>query len=207
MAVQTDPRFTPELLAKINTEMAKQNIGDLAKWNATKSILTDAKIAYQRNCMVTEVMVSRFNRDGLGLNAFNVHQALATVTAVGTDIEHLHKAIAFELPAVGDMRSDELASNQRLIAGSDGLLAELTGNERLCWVACSHFTAACEAILAGCRTCEESLKDSDGNLNRMTICREDEVMERILDHGFTWTMIPALQWSFFLSPRPWHSAR
>ncbi len=187
--MKADNRFTAEMIEKINA-ILESDIGDLAKWNKIVKIFKASKIAYTRKCKVGEVMVSKYNRDGLGLNAYNVHEVLATVLAIGTDLEHLHKATAFELSGVGALRDEEIKFNENLILNANGLLAELTGDERLCSVASSHFTASLRALIAGTRTSEESLKDSSGRLNRIQLTKNDEVMRQILDEGFIWTIIP-----------------
>ena len=189
-AAQADTRFTSEIIAKINSIMNNEKFGDLAKWNKVLSIFKEAKIAYSRNAKITEVLVSPKNRDGLGLNAYNVHECLATVLAIGTGHEHLREATAFEMCAVGGLRDEQITFNRQLISAAGGLLADLSGEERLCSISCSHFTAGCRALLAGCRTTEESLKDPSGSLNRIQLTTNDDEMGKILDEGFEWTIVP-----------------
>ena len=189
-ALQTDKRFTPEIIAAIEEVVDAENMGALTKWNKITEILFKAKIAYKRVCKIREVFIHPKNRGGLGINPFNAHETLATVHEIGCDKDHLRKAAAFEMQAVGEARDAQIAFNMRQIEAAAGLLADATGEERLLSVSCSHFTAALRAVAAGCETPEERLKDPSGRLNVSQLCANDSALQDVIENGYEFTVIP-----------------
>ena len=161
-----------------------KEMGILTRWNKILQIFLKAKIAFKRVVQIREVLVHPHNRSGLGLNPHNVHETLATIKTTGCDPDHLKKATAFEMAPVGQSRDEQIKFNQNLVDSAQGLLADLSGDERLLSVACSHFTAGCRASVAGCLTNEEELKDPNGRINILQLCQKDDAMMDVVNNGF-----------------------
>ena len=186
---EVDHRFTKEIIDSVNS-IVTEKCGMLSKWNRILKILLDNKIAYRRLVGIAEVMVHPSNRSGMGVNAYEVHMKLLAILKVGADVDLLQKATAFEMAPTGPARSVQVQFNEGLVKSSLGLLAPLTGDERLLSVACSHTTAGFRAAKANCRTSEEELA-TDMKLNGQSIAEQDGEMARILDDGFEWCIIPS----------------
>ena len=152
--------------------------------------MSKAKVAYKRAVHIREVLVHPQNRSGLGVNPHNVHETLSTIKSTGCDKEHLKKATAFEMAPVGANRDAQLNFNHKLVENSEGLMAGVSGDERLLSVACSHFTAGCRASQAGCITHEPLLQDPNGRINVIQLCQNDEVMADVLQNGYGWVILP-----------------
>ena len=118
-----------------------------------------------RHVHPSEMMVSMYNRTGLMVTGFDVHTKLAAIMRAGVDTPT--DAWGFEhCPVAGDPLHDEqVAAMRQCIERSNGLLAPLTGAERVCMIATNHCGQAARATLAGCRTILEELKDVNGCLN------------------------------------------
>ena len=188
MAVSNhDARFTVEVKSRVD-DLLQSTGGALAKWNKILGVLSEAKIAYTRNVMVSELFTHPRNRSGLGVNPHNCHANLSVICAVGADRGHLSKACAFEMFADGPRRQHQVDFNLNMIAQSEGLLASPTGEERLLTVSCSHFSAACKAVVASCRTPEPPLQDANGGLNLLSIGSAE--LRDIIEKGFAFTILP-----------------
>ena len=161
------------------------------RWNRILEVLLEHKLAWYRDGVpVAEVMVHPRNRSGLGINPFHVHSHIKDICAVGCDKEYLLKATAFESGDPGFAEHGaHLGFNQDLVESAAGLLAPLTGHERLASVATSHFTAGCRAIIAGCKTPEQEMADVNGCLNISQIESFDPVYARTIKDGWRWCII------------------
>ena len=184
-----DARFNAGMISKIN-EIRQSKVGTLTKWNDILKILVVAKIAYSRHVKINELLVHPKNRGGLGLNAHNVHQTMQDVKTAGADTDHLRKATAFEMYPMGPEKEAQLEFNSRLITLADGLLAPMTGDEKLLTVACSHFSAGCRAAVHGCRTDVPDIKDQNGCINLAVLCDKDVTFKQIIEGGFAFTIVP-----------------
>ncbi len=187
--------FDPNMVAMINAILkdSSEDVGALTKWNQILRILFEYRIPYKRMVKLCELLVHPKNRGGLGLNAHDAHEILAKVKRVGADLEHLRKACAFEMSPLGVVRQSQIDFNKKLVASSQGLLAPVTGEERLLTVACSHFSAGCRAAVAGCKTNEQSLQGPDNTINLQALCTGDKnkVFTEIIANGFEFLIIPA----------------
>ena len=132
------------------------------------------------------MLVHPKNRDGLGINVFNAHGCIEKVKAAGCDLDHLKKATAFEA------RPEHAEFNEQLIERADGMMAPLTGAEKVSTVACSHFSQGCRACLASCCTSVASLQDDNGNLNCQKLVGEDMMFKKVMTEGFPMLIIPAI---------------
>ena len=164
--------------------------GSLTKWNKLFKRLMQSNIPYRIRLAIWDILVHPENRGGLGLNAFNVHQTMATVKSIGADPAAVHMATCFEMAPDGAERKAQVAFNQNLIGGANGLLAPLSGRERVCSVACSHFTAGCRASEHSCHTPEGSLKDVNGRINLIQLCEDDLDLKDLITRGWDWWVLP-----------------
>jgi hypothetical protein len=191
-----DSRFTAEVVGEVRSIMAEKG-GALGKWNRIKSVFEKHHVLSIRTAHPDEVMVHPKNRGGLGLNAHEVHRVLAAVKRIEGDKSQVTTATAFEIAPDAETSSKQRAFNSAIIAGSAGLLAPLTGRERLLSVSCSHFTAACRAVQHGCRSDHESLVGADGHMHIGAVANNDEVLADLISNGFQWQIIPAVAEQIF----------
>ena len=185
----TRTQMTDELRGRTQALLDNKKVGVLSKWNQILEWLLSTKIAYVRKVLISELSVHPLNQNGLGVDAYNVHSTLDKVRDMGADAGKLRQAAAFELRSEPDERDAQLAFMQKLVDAADGMLAKLSGNERLLTVSSSHFSQACRAIKAGCRTPEPKLQDPEGNLNELRICGADEVLKDLINNGWTFVII------------------
>ena len=112
----------------------------------------------KNNLMYKDVLHSKFvlchpkNRGSLGLNPYNCHLNLASVYRVGANPAELHGAVAIEISAKRGAKECEIRSNEQFVRLAGGLLAPLSGAERVLSVGCGHMAGACRAANAACRT-------------------------------------------------------
>ena len=189
--------MSSELYDQIHTLLDNKKAGVLTTWNQILAGLLQAKVAHTRVVRVSELVVHPLNRKGLGVNAYNVHSTLDKVRTMGADKKKLKQAAAFEMSSDAGKRDEQLAFMQRLIDGAGGMLAPLSGDERLMTVAASHFSQACRAVKAGCRTPEPNLKDAAGNLNEIHVCGSDAELTKLINVGWNFVIIPEFVESLF----------
>ena len=171
-------------------DIMRSDVGKLTRWNKILEIFKQHNLCYVRLVKISECLVHRLNRGGLGLNAYNAHKTLAVIKAVGCDREHLKKATAFEFPSDAAELKLHMDCNRGLISGADGLLAPMSGQERLLTVACSHTVAGFRAAAAGCRSSEPSLQHDAGKINMESLTSSDPVMKDVIDNGLEFLIIP-----------------
>ena len=157
-----DARITPSLVAEVQSIIDGQG-GSLTKFNRIMAIFASKKITYKAILSIWDALVHPDYRSGLGLNVFDCHKTLKSVKITGADRRALHRACAFEMAPIGAERTQQIEFNEQLIARSSNYLAKLRGQERVCSVSCSHFTAGCRAAVDSCPTTEEVLQDKNGN--------------------------------------------
>ena len=110
------------------------------------------KLSYRVKLHTSQVMCHPKNRGGLMLNPYNAHKNLDTVHKVGANMKELHAAVCVEVSGRPDVKASEIAANRNLIDASDGLLAPLSGEERVLSVGCGHMAGGCRAANNCCRT-------------------------------------------------------
>jgi hypothetical protein len=109
------------------------------------------KLSYMQVIHTDNVMTHPDNRGGLMLNPYNVHKNIARVCQIGANKRELHGAVAMEVSGQTDVKAKEIAANSSLVGASDGLLAPLTGAERVMSLGCGHMSGGCRAANHGCR--------------------------------------------------------
>ena len=73
-------------------------------------------------------LVSRRNRGGIGVNAFNAHRHGLDIKTSGADVSKLQHSTAFELG--GHEAREEVEFNIELVRSAEGMLAEANHAER-----------------------------------------------------------------------------
>ena len=134
-------------------------------------------------------LVHKYNRGGLMLSPHNVHRNASNIARVGADLKQLTNAVCIELCSGGPQREDNITANRCLVDRSDGLLAQINGQERYLTLGCGHTTAFCKSACAGGVTNEKSLQDLDGKTIAVHKLKENESFKKMLESGWTWTVI------------------
>ena len=148
-------------------------------------------LAYRTILSAVDVLVHPSNRCKLGLNAYNCHHNGANMVKVGADRKELHNAFAIELARQPKEREAQVAFNQQLVDAANGLLAQVTGNERVASVGCGHMAAFTKAAIIGTRTSEASLQDVNGNLALASFIASDSELQAMIKEGWEWTVFKA----------------
>ena len=134
-----------------------------------------------------DVLPHTDNRSKLMLNARKAHKVCANVRRVGCDKKELEKnAYAFELSPIPDTREWQLQKNRDLATRSKGLLADVTGKERILSVGSSHATAGIRAGNARCVTPEPSLQDADGKFDVLGWRGDSAAFAEVSTGGWSW---------------------
>ena len=166
--------------------------GCKAKWLDVKDCLLENGVThYEEGVKSDELMVSSYNRGGLGVNAHDVHRQLLTIMNGGADPEKLLDATSHELAQSGPERERELEFNRKLIANSKGMLAPLTHKERLCTLGCGHFNQGVRGTKAGVKTPQPQLADTNGCLSLSQLGSRDHRYKKLCTDGYRQLIIPA----------------
>jgi hypothetical protein len=184
------PKVPEVVQEKVNALMVNSLLGPLTKWSTIADVLLEHKLAYKvEHVCCTDLGVHPENRAKLGVNAFNCHRVGSYVKQVGADFAELANATAFELSPVPHVREKQLGFNKKLVEHSGGMLAPMTGGERYLTVSCGHTAAFCKAVLAGCRTPQPSLANSDGILNLDHVAKGDAKLRSMIRDGWSWLVV------------------
>ena len=167
------------------------DIAILSKWNQVIMVLTDHGIAYERTLHVSELFVHPCNRGGLGLNQFNVHANMRTISHIGADISKLIGCACFEMSNDPVTREMQIEFNADLIEQSQGMLAPATGKERYVTVGGGHTAAGCRAVNHGCKSSVVCLSDDLGFFSYEKATKKDKEFKKMLDEGWAFVVIPA----------------
>ena len=89
-------------------------------------------------------LVSRMNRGGIGVNAFNAHRHGLGIKTTGADVSKLPHATAFELG--GHEAREEVEFNIELVRSAEGMLAEVSHAERFITISSSHTSQFFKAV-------------------------------------------------------------
>ena len=148
-------------------------------------------VAYKSTVRVLDIVAHPSNRGGIMLNHHDAHEVLSRVFKGGVSVDELRGATAFELfPMMSDQRAYQLQRNRDIIERSGGMLAPLSGSERIATVGCSHFSSALKAALAGCITEVDALKPSGSNkLSPEHLCTKPGFKE-LLNDGIEFLIYP-----------------
>ena len=155
---------------------------------ACMKTLFEHNLCYQSVIEPKYFLVHKHNRGGLMLSPHNVHRNAANIARVGADLKQLTNAVCIELSSDGPQRETNIAANRRLIEKSEGLLAQINGQERYLTLGCGHTTAFCKSACAGGKTSEPSLQNSDGSIAIHKV-KANSSFKQMLEHGWGWTVI------------------
>jgi hypothetical protein len=104
--------------------------GSVSRWGAASKLLLDAKAAYRKVLLPSELLVHAANRSGLMLNGAQVHATGSMVFRIGCSTSELHHATCFEVPSGGLAKERLLKANKDCVARAEGMLSEVSGAER-----------------------------------------------------------------------------
>jgi hypothetical protein len=184
------PHYRTEIVVRVQQLLDDvTNMGPVTIWKMIKTILMDASIIYEVEASPTTVLCHPSNRGKLGLNPFTAHRTGSRILSIGCDRDELEKSVCIEINPDPAIKDEQLQFNQALIDRSQGLFSAMNGSERFLSLGGGHAVAFCRAVLAGCRTTEASIMDSDGMLNSGTLTAKDRVFGECLK-GWKQTVLP-----------------
>ena len=189
----SNPHYPADLVARVQSiiDQDPREVGPLTKWGQILDKLKEHSIPYiVEDVSATLVLVHPDNRSKLGVNAFNAHRNGAFIKRMGADLQELLKATAFEICGVEPKRTEQIEFNRRLVDAAAGMLAPINGAERYVSVGCGHTAAFVRAALASCVTPQPSIADGSGHLNVQHICKGDGKLKRMIERGWSWTILP-----------------
>ena len=184
MAAATDIR--EQVVALLEDKKA----APLTRWTAIVDLFKKHSLVYDMKIDPAAVLVHPKNRAKLGINAHNSHKLGSKIKKCGADFKMLANATVIEMAPPGTpARLEQLAFNESLITHAGGMLAPISGAERFLSVGCGHTAAFCKAAKAGCKTTWLDLA-VDGKLSIDTITTSDEAFREMIEHGWTWLVVP-----------------
>ena len=139
------------------------------------------------------------NRGGVIIAHGDAHDIMADVWRGGVDMTELVKATGIELCPIDPQRAEQFQAIQGAIDRAEGMLAPMTGHERIAMLACTHFFAGLKAAAAGCRTPKVELQANGDRMSKEHMLRKP-LFEVIYTRGvkvtvYTWeaeVIFPAL---------------
>lgn len=173
----------------VNAEICKE-VSDLLSPSCTLGInirmqrvlavLEECGLLYSHVLPPSLFLVHPCNRGGTMLNGHNVHRKGMEIMESGVKPELLPaNSLAIEIALDVTTKETQFTANKKMVAGAQGLLASVRGDERYLTLANSHFVQWCRAMEAGC-------KASDGSPLVVT-----PDMKPLLANGWTWKIIKA----------------
>jgi len=145
---------------------ASKQDGVAQAFEAITGMLTTHGMLNSGTASALELMVHPMNRNGLGVNAFQVHAVGLRVHRLGwMNSEFTDKAFVFEVAREHTPRAVQLNFNQALVNRSNGLIAPLNGREKYLTVGSGHCSQFIKAALAQCRSHHKDLAGTDGKLD------------------------------------------
>jgi hypothetical protein len=145
---------------------------------------------FEDNVQADQLVISHFNRGGLGFNAHDAHKVLAMAFRGGINPKKLEEATSHELNPLEPKRSEQLALMKQIQARHPEYVAPMTGRERLGTLGCGHFGQAVKATLCECRTPEKSIADARGRLNAAHLTAKDKRFGPLSTTGWRHRIVP-----------------
>ena len=124
----------------------------LSRMEEVMAILAKENLCTKLVLPASSVLVHPDNRGTLGINPFDCHRLGSEIKALGADLKEVRYAVCIELSRHRDLRHAQVSYNCDLVAASGGLLAPVTGREKVLSVGGGHLAAFVRAALAECRT-------------------------------------------------------
>ena len=145
---------------------ASKQDGVAQAFEAITGMLTTHGMLNSGTASAQDLMVHPMNRNGLGVNAFQVHDVGLRVHRLGwMNSEFTDKSFVFEVAREHKPRTVQLNFNETLVNRSNGLIAPLNGREKYLTVGSGHCAQFIKAVLAQCRSHHKDLAGTDGKLD------------------------------------------
>jgi len=145
---------------------ASKQEGVAQAFETITGLLTKHGLLISGSASAQELMVHPSNRNGLGVNAFQVHDVGLRVHRLGwMNSEFTDKAFVFEVSRNHTQRAVQLNFNEGLVNRSNGLIAPINGHEKFLTVGSGHCAQFVKACLAKCVSHHRSLAGADGKLD------------------------------------------
>lgn len=163
--------------------------GLLGKWQCVLDVLLANNVAFHAKLSPNSLLVHPQNRGGSGAQPFHMHQKGSKIVETGAAMDQLIGSVCFEMHPDDAKRKPQMDFNKDLVAASSDLMCPILGTERYLTVSSTHTSQFCRALAHGCKTPEESLKDSTGNLS-LEMLGKDAVLKEMATVGWNWVVIP-----------------
>ena len=145
---------------------------------------------YHPGLKAQQFLVHNENRGKLMLDWYQMHENGSKIKKAGARESKVSKdCVAFELASCH--RAVQIASNEQLVAQSNGHIAPVIGNETFVSVAGGHFSQFVKAAEAGCKTPIVELQDACGCLSVAVLSKDDEYFKSLCENGWEWLVFPA----------------
>ena len=182
-----------EVQALIDADVAPN-----VKWQSIQDVFTCEMVSYPVDqADVDSFLVHKCNRQKLGINAFECAKHGLNIKKTGGNAAKLQESVAFELPPSGEDRQEQIAFNERLVAGSQGMLCRVLGMERFVAVGSNHTVQFFKAVKNGCKTTIKEMADADGRLSVQQYTHKDPYLHGLVVRGWNWKILPwqtAIAW-------------
>ena len=180
------PSHVKERVQKV---LDDSSLGELAKWKAISKYLLEEKILYKQCIKADQLLVHPQNRGGTGVQVFNLHAKGKRILECGCDTSLLVGSTCVEMNPDQAKRAEQARLTESIYAQYPDFIAPCSGHERFLTVSSSHVSQFFKAMIAGCKSPEESLVDP--KTGRMSISSiSDSDFLQACNEGWSWTVIP-----------------
>ena len=124
--------------------------------------LIKAGVAVKLDMTPDQLLPHPKNRGGRMVVATDVENKGALMVQQGCKLSLVGLSVAFELPAPGSLKDTYMGDIQKLVDGSEGRLAPISGSELGMTVASTHTAAFCRCSIFGTKTDNPKLANFDG---------------------------------------------
>jgi len=185
----------PALVAELTSLKDDKHAAINTKVGQMQTLLERHGHLYQVAVLPSQLLVHPANRCGMLINSFDCHEKGFKALSVGFDASKLSESVCFEVAKDPVVKSMQVQSNVKLVAGSENRLAPVSSLERYLTVSASHVSQFCKAVASGhCTTEHEVLKGVNNGALTMDSLQskfKDKVFEQLCYKGWTWKCITA----------------
>ena len=165
---------------------SKDGFGQVATADLILAELEKEKLCWEQQIPVARVGVSPVNRDGLGVNAEDVHALGGDLFALGWSSDAMGSVVCVEqAPGYDDIASFD----HSLVAGNPKLPAPGGNLIRYGSIAGSHRNMFLRCLLASAESDQEAMCDEDGRLCIDKVARTDPNFANAARQGLTWKVL------------------
>ncbi|CAL1135362.1 unnamed protein product [Cladocopium goreaui] len=170
---------SPEILKSVTELLSPScSLGINIRLQNVISTLESVGLIYSSKLAPAAFLCHPQNRGSSMVNAYNAHRKGHDILQAGVKAELLPpNSLALEVATDSKLKESQFKLNRKMVAGSNGLLAPIRGDERFLTLANSHFVQWARAMDNGC-------KGPDGNI---LIVSSD--MKPLLKEGWSWRII------------------